>query len=76
MAWENPAHSKPAQIAYLHLCLIAFCCLEAESAATSLTPYYIRRYLFPDAVPTHSDLIQYFTRSVKSLIFITISLIY
>lgn len=62
LAWaKNPSHSKTAQIAHLHLCLMAFCCLEAESASTGLTPYSIRRSLFPDAVPTHSHLIQYFT---------------
>jgi len=42
---------------------MAFCCLEAESASTGLTPYSIRRSLFPDAVPKHSHLIQYFTQA-------------
>lgn len=64
LAWaKNPSHSKTAQLAHLHLCLMAFCCLEAESASTGLTPYSIRRSLFPDAVPKHSYLIQYFTQA-------------
>lgn len=64
LGWaKNPARSKSAQFAHLHLCLMAFCCLEAESAATGLTPYSIRRSLFPDAVPRHSHLIQYFTQA-------------
>jgi hypothetical protein len=62
LAWaKNPAHSKSAQVAHFHLCLMAFCCLEAESAATGLSPYSIGRCLFPDAVSKHSHLIQYFT---------------
>jgi hypothetical protein len=61
LAWaKNPSHSQQAQFAHLHLCLMAFCCLDAESAATGLTPYSIRRYLFPGAVPKQSHLIQYF----------------
>lgn len=61
LAWaKNPSHSKQAQLAHLHLCLMAFCCLEAESAVTGLTPYFIRRSLFSGAVPKHSNLIQYF----------------
>jgi hypothetical protein len=64
LAWaKNPAHSKTAQIAHLHLALMAFCCLEAESATTSLTPYEIRCSLFPGFVPRHSHLIQYFTQA-------------
>lgn len=64
LAWgKNPAYSQPAQLAHLHLCLMAFCCLDAESAAMGLTPYSIRRSLFPDAVPTQSHLIQYFTQA-------------
>lgn len=64
LAWaKNPSHSKQAQLAHLHLCLMAFCCLDAESAATGLTPYSIRRSLFSGAVPKQSHLIQYFIQA-------------
>jgi len=64
LSWgKNPSHSEQAQFAHLHLALMAFCCLDAESAATGLTPYSIRRSLFPGAVPKQSHLIQYFIQA-------------
>lgn len=47
---------------------MAFCGLEVESLATGLTPYEIRRSLFPGFpgfVPQHSHLIQYFIHSAQ-----------
>ena len=62
LAWaDSPARSKSAQLAHLHLSLCAFVVLDAEAARTGSTSYQLRKLLFRQAVPLHSNLFQPFT---------------
>ena len=53
-----PASSKAAQLAHLHLCLIAFCALQSEAVRQGTTVYRLRRCLFRQAIPLQSPLLQ------------------
>ena len=58
---QCPARSEAAQTAHLHLCLMAYCALEAEAARQRTTIYRVRRSLCREALPTQSPLLEPFS---------------
>jgi len=58
---QSPARSREAQTAHLHLCLMAYCVLEAEAVRQQTTIYKLRRTLFRQEVPEQSPLLEPFT---------------
>lgn len=58
---QCPARSEAAQTAHLHLCLMAYCVLEAEAVRQQTTIYQIRRRLSREALPTQSPLLESFS---------------
>ncbi|HZS05696.1 MAG TPA: transposase [Blastocatellia bacterium] len=58
---QSPARSREAQTAHLHLCLMAYCVLEAEAVRQQTTIYKLRRSLFRQEVPRQSPLLEPFT---------------
>ena len=62
LRWHQcPARSRAAQTAHLHLCLIAYCVLEAEAVRRQTTIYRLRRVLFRQEVPRQSPLLEAFS---------------
>jgi hypothetical protein len=62
LRWHQcPARSQAAQIAHLHLCLLAFLVLQEEAVRQATTIYQVRRQLYRVAVPTQTPLLQSFT---------------
>lgn len=62
LRWHQcPARSEAAQTAHLHLCLMAYCVLEAEAARRQTTIYQVRRLLLREALPTQSPLLESFS---------------
>lgn len=57
---QCPARGQAAQTAHLHLCLMAYCALEAEAARRRTTIYQLRRSLFREGVPRQSPLLEPF----------------
>jgi hypothetical protein len=57
---QCPARSRAAQTAHLHLCLMAYCALEAVAARQRTTIYQVRRSLFRQGVPRQSPLLEPF----------------
>ena len=57
---QCPARSQAAQVAHLHLCLIAYCALEQEASRQHTTIYRLRRSLFRQSVPKQSPLLEPF----------------
>lgn len=57
---QCPARSKVAQTAHLHLCLMAYCALEAEAVRQQVTIYQLRRSLYREEVPWQSPLLEPF----------------
>lgn len=55
-----PARSKAAQVAHIHMCMMAYCILEAEAVNQQTTIYKLRRWLFRQEVPTQSTLFEPF----------------
>ncbi len=51
---QSPARSQAAQMAHLHLCLMAYCVLETEAFRQHTTIYRLRRALFRQEVPRQS----------------------
>lgn len=62
LRWHQcPARSQAAQTAHLHLCLMAYCLLEAEALRQETTIYRLRRNLFRQEVPRQSPLLEPFS---------------
>ena len=62
LRWHQcPARSQAAQVAHLHLCVLAFLVLQEEAVQQKTTVYQVRRKLFKEAVPTQTPLLQGFT---------------
>ena len=62
LRWHQcPARSQAAQVAHLHLCLLAFLVLQEEGVRQNTTVYQIRRKLFRLAVPKQTYLLEGFT---------------
>lgn len=62
LRWHQcPARSQAAQVAHLHLCLLAFLVLQEEGVRQKTTVYQIRRKLFRAAVPKQTHLLEGFT---------------
>jgi putative transposase len=62
LRWHQcPARSQAAQVAHLHLCLLAFLVLQEEGVRQNTTVYQIRRKLFREAVPKQTHLLEGFT---------------
>lgn len=62
LRWHQcPARSQSAQVAHLHLCVLAFLVLQEEAVRQKTTVYQVRRKLFKEAVPTQTSLLQGFT---------------
>lgn len=62
LRWHQcPARSQAAQVAHLHLCLLAFLVLQEEGVRQNTTVYQIRRKLFRLAVPKQTHLLEGFT---------------
>jgi putative transposase len=57
---KNPARTQAAQVAHLHLCLMAFCVLDHEATHQRTTVYRLRRSLFRQAIPLHTPLFEPF----------------
>jgi len=57
---KSPARTKAAQLAHLHLCLMAYCVLETTAVHQQTTIYQLRRSLVRQEVPIHSPLLQPF----------------
>jgi len=58
---QAPARSQAAQMAHLHLCLMAYCVLETEALRQHTTIYRLRRVLFRQEVPRQSPLLESFS---------------
>ncbi len=56
---QSPARSQAAQMAHLHLCLMAYCVLETEAFRQHTTIYRLRRALFRQEVPRQSPLLDH-----------------
>ena len=64
LRWQQcPARSEAAQQAHFHLCLLAYCVLEAEAVKQGTTIYKVRRCLYRQEVPKQSPLLQPFIRA-------------
>lgn len=62
LRWQQcPARSAQAQVAHLHLCVLAFLVLQEEAVQHKTTVYQVRRKLFREAVPLQTPLLQGFT---------------
>lgn len=62
LRWQQcPARSAQAQVAHLHLCVLAFLVLQEEAVQQKTTVYQVRRKLFREAVPLQTPLLQGFT---------------
>lgn len=62
LRWQQcPARSEAAQTAHLHLCLMAYCVLEAEAVRQQTTIYQLRRRLSREAIPIQSPLLESFS---------------
>ena len=62
LRWHQcPARSQAAQTAHLHLCLMAYCVLEAEAVRQEMTIYRLRRKLLRQEVPQQSPLLEPFS---------------
>jgi putative transposase len=55
-----PARSKAAQVAHIHMSMMAYCILDAEAANRQTTIYKLRRWLFRQEVPVQSTLFEPF----------------
>ena len=63
LRWQQcSARSEAAQLAHLHLCVLAYCILEAEAVKQGTTVYKVRRCLYRQEVPKQSPLLQPFIR--------------
>ena len=64
LRWQQcSARSEAAQLAHLHLCVLAYCVLEAEAVKQGTTIYKVRRCLYRQEVPRQSPLFQPFIRA-------------
>lgn len=62
LRWHQcPARSQQAQVAHLHLCVLAFLVLQEEAVPQKTTVYQVRRKLFKEPIPTQTPLLQGFT---------------
>jgi hypothetical protein len=62
LRWHQcSARSQAAQVAHLHLCVIAFLVLQEEAVAQKTTVYQVRRKLFKEAIPLQTSLLQGFS---------------
>jgi putative transposase len=62
LRWQQcPARSQAAQVAHLHLCVLAFLVLQEEAVAQKTTVYQVRRQLFKEAIPLQTPLLQGFS---------------
>lgn len=64
LRWQQcSVRSENAQQAHLHLCLLAYCALEAEAVQRGTTIYQVRRWLYRQEVPPQSPLLLPFSRA-------------